>query len=93
MRWILGCLPTATIFRGQDTRRAVERWKGLVELGHVTTDRWFAFDQINLKAGIGHLKSGLDAGYTATHDHSLSSDMYPAHLERFMEADAGDRGT
>jgi len=59
-------------FRCEDSRRAVVCGKGLVELGHVSTDAGPLLDQIDLETSGGHIERGLDPADPPTHDHHVS---------------------
>jgi hypothetical protein len=51
---------------------AVIGGKGLVELGHMAADARGFFHQVDLEAGCGKIKGGLDPAYASTHNHDVS---------------------
>lgn len=63
-RSIISCWPTATILGVQNAGRAVQGGKGLIEHGHVATDRAALFHQIDLLARSGDLQGRLNSGDT-----------------------------
>jgi hypothetical protein len=61
-------------FRGEDSHGAIIGRKGLVQLGHDTADGRRSFHQVDQKAAIGKIQSGLDAGNPTAYDHYRSLD-------------------
>ena len=55
-------------FRCEYSGSTVERWEGLIELGHVAADGRLPFHQVDLLAGICQSQGGLDARNPAA-DH------------------------
>ena len=51
------------------THRTVVRREGLIELSHPAADSGAGLYKINFKAGIGKIKSGLNAGDTTANNH------------------------
>ena len=55
-------------FGRQDTRRTIERWEGLVDLGHLAADGWLLLDNVDLEACLGDIERRLDARDAAADD-------------------------
>jgi hypothetical protein len=58
-------------FRGEDSHGAVIGGKGLVQLRHVAPDARGLLNQVNLEAGRGKIKRGLDAADPSPNDHDV----------------------
>ena len=63
-------------FGCQYSHGAVIGRKGLVQLGHMTTDTRRFFNKVNLEARIGKIKSGLNTADPATDNHNISEIMF-----------------
>ena len=51
---------------------AVIGGKGLVKLGHMAANGRCLVDQVNLKAGIGQIKRGLNTADPSANNHDIS---------------------
>ena len=76
--------------RGEDARRAVERREGFVKLCHLATDGGILFDDVDRKARIRDVESGLDARDAAADDQrALGNGRFPGG-EGSVEMHLGD---
>ena len=75
-------------FRGQDAGRTVQCGEGLIKLGHVPADGWFAFHQVDREARIGDFEGSLDAGNASADDKCGRVDGDMQRFERFVMDDA-----
>ena len=60
--------------RCEDTRRAVKRREGLVELSHMSADGRQLFNDIHIVSGIGNIKRRLNTCDTAADDERAFGD-------------------
>ena len=83
----VGVIARQNHFGGQDAGRAVESWEGLIELGHVATDGWFTFHQVDRETRIGNLEGGLDASNATADNERGRVDRDMQRFERFVVDD------
>ena len=88
----VGLMAGADHFGSQDTGGAVQGGKGLVELGHLSPDGRFLFDQVDRVTGFTDLQRGLNAGDAASHDQGAGMDLCPARAERYLVINPADSG-
>ena len=68
----------------EDTRGAIESWKRLIELRHVSTDRGFAFDHVHRRAAVREFECGLNARDATTDDERRRMNGHAQRFEWFV---------
>ena len=79
-------------FGGENSSRTVERWKGLVQLGHVPADAGLALHQVNLLAGVGQAQGRLNPGDAAAKHQGRLLHLNVANIERAVVTGTPHRG-